>query len=269
MVLAIISVMVSPVILFVGWLMTPDWTSGDLFRLRAPMYNLWVTVSNVVYFIYAILLILIALGTMFNQDKFSYKVMLPKLALGILMVPFTWWFVQWTISISSVITASVMSIPMETMAAIEAKSPSPWYSKIPSIPKNIDIGSGATKATDCGTDPGDCITPKDFMDKSGGIYGPLLVYGYSIFKFQKVQHIETSLDVASAALKLVHTTFISAIMFLIFGLLVIALAVILVVRAIKLWMYAIFAPLFTFQFVAGSGMMGEGNKDTFTLKEFI
>ena len=58
---------------------------------------------------------MIALGTMFGQDKFSYKVMLPKLALGILMVPFTWWFVQWTISIASVVTAAVITIPNETM----------------------------------------------------------------------------------------------------------------------------------------------------------
>jgi hypothetical protein len=57
--------------MFAGWLMSPDWTSGDLFGIRKPMYSLWVTVSNIVYFIYAILLILIALGTMFNQEKFG------------------------------------------------------------------------------------------------------------------------------------------------------------------------------------------------------
>lgn len=39
--------------------------------------------------------------------------MLPKLAVGILMVPFTWWFVQWTISLSTVVTASVINIPMD------------------------------------------------------------------------------------------------------------------------------------------------------------
>lgn len=131
--------MISPLILFVGWLMSPDWTAGDLFGLRVPMYNLWVIVSNIVYFVYAVLLILIALGTMFNQDKFSYKVMLPKLALGIIMVPFTWWFVQWTISIASVVTASTISIPAETMASLNAKSPSKWFSGKPSIPKEIII----------------------------------------------------------------------------------------------------------------------------------
>lgn len=132
--LAVLSAMISPIVLFVGWLMSPDWTSGDLFGLRAPMYALWVTVSNIVYFIYAILLILIALGTMFGQDKFSYKVMLPKLALGILMVPFTWWFVQWTISIASVVTASVMTIPTETIG----ENDSAWFKK-PSIPGIIII----------------------------------------------------------------------------------------------------------------------------------
>jgi len=119
-ILGILSVIVSPIILFAGWLMSPDWTSGDLFGLRSPMYSLWVTVSNIVYFVYAILLILIALGTMFGKESFSYKVMLPKLALGILMVPFTWWFVQWTISISAVVTASVITIPMETISTDKA-----------------------------------------------------------------------------------------------------------------------------------------------------
>lgn len=79
------------------------------------MHKMWVIVSNIVYFIYAILLIIIALATIFGKDNFNYKVMLPRLALGILMVPFTWWFVQWTISIATVVTASVINIPMDTM----------------------------------------------------------------------------------------------------------------------------------------------------------
>jgi uncharacterized integral membrane protein len=134
----ILSTLVSPVILLAGWLMSPDWTSGDIFGLRTPMYTLWVTVSNIVYFIYAVMLILIALGTMFGKESFSYKVMLPKLALGILMVPFTWWFVQWTISLSSVVTASVMSIPSESIK--ESK----WFTDTASIPKKITVSSTST-----------------------------------------------------------------------------------------------------------------------------
>jgi hypothetical protein len=55
-------------------------------------------------------------------------------------------------------------------------------------------------------------------------------------------------------------------MFFVFGILVLALATILIMRAVKLWAYAIFAPLFTFQFVAGS--VGS-DKDMFSIKEFI
>ena len=128
--------------------MSPDWTSGDLFGLRTPMYSLWVTVSNIVYFVYAILLILIALGTMFGKESFSYKVMLPKLALGILMVPFTWWFVQWTISLSAVVTASVMTIPSEALSKFS--TPDSWWEKA-SIPKTVTIDNGAPKKSNTPT----------------------------------------------------------------------------------------------------------------------
>ena len=58
-----------------------------------------------------------------------------------------------------------------------------------------------------------------------------------------------------AGVGIVHQGIVGAIMFLVFGLLTLALVAMLLVRAIKLWIYAIFSPLFTFQFVAGSGMM--------------
>jgi len=259
-----LSAIITPIVLFVGWLMSPDWTSGDLFNLREPMYKLWITVSNIVYFIYAILLIFIALGTMFNQDKFSYKVMLPKLALGILMVPFTWWFVQWTISIASVVTASVMTIPAETIVSSDSK----WFTE-KSIPMNVNVDNtwtgSKTSPSKC---PDACISPKQFLEKWGWIFWPMIVYGYSIFKFQEIKSLSTGVDIASAALNIVHSSVVGAIMFLVFWLLTLALAAMLFVRAIKLWMYAIFSPLFTFRFVAGSNLLW-GDDDSFSLKEFI
>ena len=95
--------------------MSPDWTSGDIFGIRPVIHSLWVTVANVTYFIYAILLIFIALATIFNSDKYGYKQLLPKLALGIILVPLSWWFIQFTVSLASVVTASVMNIPAETL----------------------------------------------------------------------------------------------------------------------------------------------------------
>jgi hypothetical protein len=216
--LGVITVIVSPAIMFASWLMSPDWTSGDLFGIRAPMYNLWVTVSNIVYFVYAILLILIALGTMFGKDTFSYKVMLPKLALGIIMVPFTWWFVQWTISLATVVTASVITIPAETMKTEnDAKEDAFW--RKPSIPNTIVIsetaaGSLERKQPKCNKDT--CKSPEQFLTNSAGMYGFMMVYAYSIFEFQEVKNLATTTDVLKAGVSIVHQGVIAAIMFLVF-----------------------------------------------------
>lgn len=105
--------------MFASWLMSPDWTSGDIFNLRPKMHELWITVSNITYFIYAILLIFIALATIFNNEHYGYKALLPKLALGIILVPMTWWFVQFIISLSTIVTASVINIPAEVVAKYE------------------------------------------------------------------------------------------------------------------------------------------------------
>ena len=174
--------------------MSPDWTSGDLFGLRTPMYSLWVTVSNIVYFVYAILLILIALGTMFGKESFSYKVMLPKLALGILMVPFTWWLVQWTISLSAVVTASVITIPMETISTDK----NGWMSK-PSIPTRVTInedesGKAKTKTTKCSDAPSNCVSPTIFLRDQSGMYGYMMVYAYSVFKLDQIKDLSFDVD---------------------------------------------------------------------------
>jgi hypothetical protein len=61
----VVTIVVTPAIVFASWLLSPDWTTGDLFGLRDTMYKLWITISNIIYFVYAILLIIIALGTIF------------------------------------------------------------------------------------------------------------------------------------------------------------------------------------------------------------
>jgi hypothetical protein len=45
--------------------------------------------------------------------------MLPKLALGIIMVPFTWWIVSFVTSLGSILATSVMQIPMESLQVIK------------------------------------------------------------------------------------------------------------------------------------------------------
>jgi hypothetical protein len=128
-----LTIIVAPAIILASWLMSPDWTSGDLFQIRPMIHDLWVTVANIAYFIYALLLVFIALATIFNSENYGYKQLLPKLALGIIMVPLTWWFVQFIISLATIVTASVISIPMEVVIEQQRTNASSWWTT-PSIP---------------------------------------------------------------------------------------------------------------------------------------
>lgn len=275
-ILWVLTVIVSPAIILAGWLMSPDWTSGDLFGLREPMHKMWIIVSNIIYFIYAILLILIALATIFGKDNFNYKSMLPKLALGILMVPFTWWFVQWTISLATVVTASVVSIPMDM---IKEDNKYINWNYIPTVYTTTTDTSGKSSTTDSAENgkcngeiwwsgDGKCTSIQKILESGWGIYSPLLIYAYQVFRLQDYKSIEGTLNKIKTWGQLLNQLFIGAIMFIVFGLLVMALIAMLLLRAIKLWMYAIFSPIFTLHFVAGKELFGK-NTEWFDIKEFI
>lgn len=143
-ILDVLTIIVTPAMILASWLMSPDWTSGDLFQIRPMLHDLWITVANITYFIYAVLLIFIALATIFNSEKYGYKQLLPRLALGILLVPLTWWFIQFIISLSTIVTASVVSIPMEVVNEYTKKnSSSNWWTE-PSIPAETKFSNDKT-----------------------------------------------------------------------------------------------------------------------------
>lgn len=68
--LGVLSMLATPFMMLVGWFMSPEWMTGKIFGLDQPMYSLWKTISNIVYFIYAILLIIIAVATIFNSQNY-------------------------------------------------------------------------------------------------------------------------------------------------------------------------------------------------------
>jgi hypothetical protein len=64
------------------------------------------------------LLVFIAFANIFggeNAKAYEMKTMLPKLVVGMLIVPFTWFIVSAVLSVSNILTASVISLPMETI----------------------------------------------------------------------------------------------------------------------------------------------------------
>lgn len=172
--------------------------------------------------------------------------------VGIVLVPFTWWFVQFVISVGTFTTSAVLQIPAETINRLDDKNAF-WTTE--SIPKEITVDTifrtyDAIKA-DC-KEKGNCISPKNFVMEGGGIYSPILAYAYSIFKIDKLKVINTNaVDLTMNITSLFSDLMIAGIMFVIFGIIVIALVAILFVRVVILWLYAMFSPLFTFQYVFG------------------
>ncbi len=62
-----IFMLASPIIMLCNWLLTPDWTYGEAFGMRSVLYSLWIMVSNVVYVIFAIFLVVIAIMNVFGK----------------------------------------------------------------------------------------------------------------------------------------------------------------------------------------------------------
>lgn len=273
--LGILSFIVSPAIMLAGWLMSPDWTSGDLFKIRPILHDLWVLVSNITYFIYALLLIFIALATIFNSQNYGYKKLLPRLALGIVLVPLTWWFVQFIISLSTIVTASVMNMPTDVMDKYFTANSSPdtWWNT-DSIPTEYQfytdpavlVAWAETQYANNST----LTSPKKILTDASGIYGSLLIYGNGLFKFNEIKKLSTTTDVMKSIWWLINKGILGVVMFIVFWFLVIALIFMLMMRAIKLWFYAIFSPLLTLRYVIGDGIFGgKEGADSFELKEFI
>lgn len=65
-IIAVIQIIFLPATMLAGWLLSPDWTFGQIFGLRPVLHNLWILISNVVYAIFAFILVAIAFMNIFG-----------------------------------------------------------------------------------------------------------------------------------------------------------------------------------------------------------
>ena len=271
-IIGVFGFIMSPFIALAGWLLSPDWTMGDIFGLRSMLHKFWVTISNITYFIYAIALIVMALASMFNVENYGVKKLLPKFALGILMVPMTWWFVQATVSLANILTVSVIQIPFETLKSIQGGGGQTWLTT-KSIPSKIEYNENNTwsklTATDCKKDQWSCLSLEDVLAKpSSWPFSMLNVFAYNIFRIQDVKVIgEDDAKLIKNGVNILNKLIYGVIMFVAFGIIIIALIAALFKRAILLWVYAIFSPLFSLAFFLPDGL--KKWLDLFDYKKFI
>lgn len=276
----------------------PGWVNGTLFGLQDYLKIIWILVSNVVYFIFAFILIAIAFMNIIGrwEGTWELKQAMPKFIIGVLIVPFSWFFVQFVLSISAILTVGVLTLPYdafqgETLLQEAVSGTQLWQQE---ICKDIVItltgeapqGSAGIPGLD-GESLGETLYCKDgdgivtieeiFTGTNGGeglndsIFGIISVYTYGILRIQDLDTLDaTSLSTVTKIADLVFKIFFDVVFVLAYMLLMVALFLALFVRWVRLWIYMMLSPAFGLLYFFGKGSEGVGgDKAKFSIKEFI
>lgn len=65
-IIKLLSIFLTPLIMLAGWLLSPDWTFGDILGLRPILHKLWILISNVVYVVFGFMLVFVAFANIFG-----------------------------------------------------------------------------------------------------------------------------------------------------------------------------------------------------------
>nr|MDD3720299.1 hypothetical protein [Candidatus Gracilibacteria bacterium] len=281
---ALLGVLTSAVSLFLN----PGWINGEIFGLTKPLKDLWILVSNVVYFIFAGILIVIAFMNIVGKggDKFELKQALPKFIVGILIVPFSWFIVQFILSISAILTVSVLTIPYDTfpemkttpafsdpiicknrMLVLQSSSTGTLQNSIDSNQSNdiynLNDKSNLGKNFLCGSEK---ISLNDFLSGDNGgsqnLYGIISIYSFGVLNLQSLDELKgKDLGVITKLLDLGVKVLFDLLFIIIYVILMVALFLALFIRGVWLWLYAMLSPLFGLMYFLG-------DKGGETLKKF-
>lgn len=232
---------------FVGLFLNPAWTNGTVLWLNVQLKELWILISNIVYFIFAILLVMIAfMNIIWKWEKWELKQALPKFIVWVLIVPFSWFFVQLILSFSSVMTASVLAIPYDILSKNDKVSTKLAEVKICTHHFIEETGEWTKKNI--------TWTCKEESSKKGldtilqwdSAFGILHIYTYGVFALDETKLVFDE-DIAKwvkSITALWFKTIFNLLLLIVFAILVISLWLALFVRGVWLWIYMIFSPVF-------------------------
>jgi hypothetical protein len=252
--------LLTPLLGLAGWLLTPDWVFGEIFGLRPVLHDLWILVSNVVYVIFAFLLVAMAFMNIFGAEgnTWAIRAKLPKLIIGIVSVPFTWFFVSAILSISSILTASAVQLAGD----LAPKEVSEMRFDFPDkCTLDFTQGSNGTGSfLKCETPPEGGKTLGK-ITQSRDPFGIVSYYAYGVFKIQYYKEITTiNASTIKDVLSLSANLLMSLILFIMFFLIIVALVFALLTRAFYLWAIAIFSPLLSLRYFFEGKLGGFGDK---------
>lgn len=245
--------------------LSPEWISWNIFWISDTLKQVWILISNVVYFVFAFILIYIAFMNIIGSwwQDYEFKSALPKFIVWILIVPLSWFIVQFVIGLSSILTISALNLPFETfknyqsqistveiptscsinfssLANSDWKTSTEWNSKTNKIFSCEEEGWKIT---------GKKLTLDEVLksDKaSDGIFWIMSLYTYWLLDLGSISALKT--DTLNNTIKTIWDVVVYVVFNLIFvvayALLMIALWLALMIRWVRLWIYAMLSPLF-------------------------
>lgn len=235
----------------------PAWISWSLFWLDIYFKQIWILVSNLVYFVFAFILIWIAFMNIIWKwdDTYQLKKALPKFVIWILIVPFTWFIIRFVLSMSALLTMAALTLPANTFPEFQSRLDEVM------IPNNcsIDFGSGTwTLKWKTNTDWFfECeeteialwdLTKWNWWNSS--VFWVIATYTYWIISIDKLD--ELNIDEISWGLKtvadLLFKLWFDLVFIVVYWILMITLWLALATRWIYLWIYTIISPVFWLMF---------------------
>lgn len=244
-----IAILLSILTSLIGLFLYPEWTSWSIIWLDKPLKVLWILVSNVVYFIFAWIFIWIAFMNIIWKEWETYqlKQAIPRFIIWVFIVPFSWFFVQFIISLSSILTVAILSLPVDTFKEY-------WSTKI----KLCEIWPLINTTTTNGSDsennfPVSCVWWDDKTEektieemlKWEWMYSILYIYTYWVMKLKENEKFFSwDMKDITQIMDLLFKSWFWLLFIFVYTLLVIALWFALVIRGFYLWIFSIFSPIF-------------------------
>lgn len=270
---------------FVSLFLEPGWINWTIFWLYDNFKQIWILISNVVYFIFAFILIWIAFMNIIGKwEKWELKQALPKFIIWVLIVPFSWFFVQFILSISAILTAAALSLPFDTFT--EYKN---MYNSV-KIPTECTINLKSESKTSDSSDEVNTTTPTE--DKKSWMFTCIKentvwlwdtfkstsfwlisIYSYWILQLNEIDKINLN-QIGSWEIKTIwdlvlHIIF-NILFILIFMILFITLWLVIAVRWMYLWVYTMISPVFWLMyFFDKKDWWWEWALAKFNIKEFL
>lgn len=287
---------------FITMFLYPGWVNGSLFGLQAYFKDIWILISNIVYFMFAGVLIIIAFMNIIGKGEWNWELRqaLPKFIVGVLIVPFSWFFVQFVLSITSILTVWVLTLPYDTfkdrpelaeVLSEDVKSQkfckdfiidlkwNGWGRELSSLnpswgwgwwgiefPETLKCAEGDEAVTSFE----EMLTWNGKDGISNSVFWIINIYTYGILQIDKLDTISTEnitwaiKDVSDLLFKIIF----DALFVIVYLLLMVALFLALFARIVRLWIYMMLSPAFWLLYFFWSDGVGDGS-NKFSVKEFI